>query len=86
MLDTTVIAPLPSLLRTHATDRPEHVAFRDPRMTVTYAQLDARTRRLAGHLLDLGLVRQDRFLLYADNAVEVVEGYLAAPRAGVVTV
>jgi acyl-CoA synthetase (AMP-forming)/AMP-acid ligase II len=86
VLDTAVIAPIPSLLGSHAAERPEEVAFRDPRSTLTYAQLDARTARLAGHLLDLGMARQDRFLMYADNSVEVAEGYLVAARAGIVTV
>jgi acyl-CoA synthetase (AMP-forming)/AMP-acid ligase II len=86
VLDTSVITPLPALLGGHRVARPEQVAFRDDRASVTYAQLDARSARLAGHLLDMGLGRQDRFLMFADNCIEVAEGYLAAPRAGVVTV
>lgn len=86
MIATDVIAPVPALLAKHAMERPHQVAFRDLHREVTYADLDARTARLAGHLLDLGLGPEQRLLMYLDNSVEVVEGYLAAPRAGIVTV
>lgn len=86
MIDTSVIAPIPVLLARHAAERPQQVAFRDLRHEITYADLDTRTARLAGHLRDLGLETEQRLLMYLDNAVEVAESYLAAPRAGVVTV
>ena len=86
MIETSVITTVPQLLSVHAAVRPDRVAFSDPRQSLTYAQLDARTARLAGHLIDLGMADGDSLLLYLDNAVEVVEGYLVAPRARVVTV
>jgi acyl-CoA synthetase (AMP-forming)/AMP-acid ligase II len=86
MIETSIITPVPQLLAAHTLDRPDQVAYSDPRQTVTYAQLDARTARLAGHLIDLGMATGDSLLLYLDNSVEVVEGYLVAPRSGVVTV
>jgi acyl-CoA synthetase (AMP-forming)/AMP-acid ligase II len=86
VLHTDVIVPVPQLLAKHAQERPEKAAFRDGNRTVTFAELDTRTFRLAGHLLDEGLETGDRLLMYLDNCVEVVEGYLAAPRAGTVTV
>ena len=86
MIETSVITTVPQLLAAHATVRPDRVAFSDPRQSLTYGQLDARTARLAGHLIDLGMADGDSLLLYLDNAVEVVEGYLVAPRARVVTV
>ena len=86
MIDTSVITTVPQILASQAANRPDRVAYTDPRQSLTYAQLDARTARLAGHLIDLGMVEGDSLLLYLDNSVEVVEGYLVAPRAGVVTV
>ncbi|GGL13955.1 class I adenylate-forming enzyme family protein [Nocardia jinanensis] len=86
MLHTDVIVPVPQLLAKHAAERPGQVAFRDPGQAVTYAELDSRTARLAGHFRELGLQSSDRFLMYLDNCVEVAEGYLVAPRADIVTV
>ena len=86
MLHTDVIVPIPQLLGKHAAERPDQVAFRDPNKAVTYAELESRTARLAGHLRDLGLISGDRLLMYLDNCVEVAEGYLVAPRADIVTV
>ncbi|MFC9356249.1 class I adenylate-forming enzyme family protein, partial [Rhodococcus sp. NPDC057014] len=86
MLHTDVIVPVPQLLAKHAAERPDQVAFRDSTKAVTYAELDSRTARIAGHLRDLGLAAGDRLLMYLDNCVEVVEGYLVAPRADIVTV
>ncbi|MEK8172430.1 AMP-binding protein [Streptomyces sp. M19] len=65
--------------------RPPHpgkVAFADDRRSVTYAELETRTRRLAGHLVRLGLGRGDRVALCLGNSVAMVERYLAVVRAG----
>lgn len=86
MIATGIIATVPELLIANAARRPEHVAFRDADKELSYAQLNARTARLASSLLALGLGTRQRVLMYLDNSVEVAEGYLAAPRAGVVTV
>ncbi|MDF3312206.1 class I adenylate-forming enzyme family protein [Rhodococcus sp. T2V] len=86
MIHTDLITTVPELLTRQAREYPDKIAFHDIRQQVTYADLDARTARLAGHLLDLGLGPKERFLMYLDNSIEVVEGYLVAPRAGVVAV
>jgi acyl-CoA synthetase (AMP-forming)/AMP-acid ligase II len=86
MIHTDLVRDIASLLRQHASVRPGRLAFTDSHRSVTYGELDDRTARLAVALLKLGLGTQDRFLMYLDNRVEVAEGYLAAPRAGVVTV
>src|SRR5215510_1134723 len=59
MLHSDLIAPIPELLRRHAEARGNKVAYRDAHGGVTYAQLDERTGRLGGHLVDLGLARGD---------------------------
>ncbi|WP_461030200.1 class I adenylate-forming enzyme family protein, partial [Streptomyces sparsus] len=81
-----LIRPLHELLARNARRLPGRPAFRDARRAVTYGELEARTRRLAGHLADLGVNRGDRVLLRMGNRVEMVEGYLAVARAGAVGV
>ncbi|MEU2062757.1 beta-ketoacyl synthase N-terminal-like domain-containing protein, partial [Streptomyces sp. NPDC013455] len=77
-----LVTPLAVTLHEHALRIPEKVAFADDRRAVTYAELEARTRRIAGHLVRLGLRRGDRVVLCLGNSVAMVEGYLAVVRAG----
>ncbi|MBW8481276.1 AMP-binding protein, partial [Actinomadura parmotrematis] len=86
MLRTELIRPLPELLEEHARRTPRKIAFRDARRGVAYAELAARTRRLAGHLAEHRLQPGDRAALLLGNRVEMVEGYLALVRAGAVGV
>ncbi|MFD8726209.1 AMP-binding protein, partial [Streptomyces sp. NPDC059629] len=77
-----LITPLPAILRENAVRFPDKIAFEDDRRAVTYGELDARTRRLAGHLAGLGVRRGDRVALCLGNSVAMVESYLAVVRAG----
>lgn len=86
MIHTELIRSVDILLKKHAEASPNRVAFRDEQREVTYAELLARTGRLAGSLQELGLETGERALIYMDNCVEVVEAYLALPRAGIVAV
>ncbi|WP_173390841.1 type I polyketide synthase [Actinomadura litoris] len=86
MLRTELIRPLPELLTEHARRAPRKIAFRDARRAVAYAELETRTRRLAGHLAERRLQPGDRAALLLGNRVEMVEGYLALVRAGAVGV
>ena len=86
MLHTELIRPLSDLLRDYATRFPDKVAFQDRRQAVNYAELELRTRRLGGHLADLGLQPGDRALIHLGNGVEIVESYLAVTRANGVAV
>ncbi|MGQ4732787.1 SDR family NAD(P)-dependent oxidoreductase [Streptomyces sp. Ju416(a)] len=86
MLRTELIRPLPETLREHAVRFGDKTAFRDARRSVSYAQLELRTRRLAGHLADLRLQPGDRAAILLGNSVEVVESYLAITRAAAVGV
>ncbi|WP_405835440.1 type I polyketide synthase [Streptomyces sp. NBC_01518] len=77
-----LITPLPVILRENAVRFPDKIAFEDDRHAVTYGELEARTRRLAGHLAGLGVRRGDRVALCLGNSVAMVESYLAVVRAG----
>ena len=81
-----LIRALPLVLREHADSFGEKVAFQDDKRAVTYGELEARTRRLAGHLAGLGVRRGDRVMICLRNSVETLESYLAILRAGAVGV
>ncbi|MEU5404321.1 beta-ketoacyl synthase N-terminal-like domain-containing protein, partial [Streptomyces sp. NPDC005963] len=86
MLRSELIRPLPELLAAQADRHGAKVAFRDADRAVTYRDLDARTRRLAGHLAGEALGVGDRAAIVLGNSVEVVESYLAITRAAAVGV
>ncbi|MGW7255157.1 type I polyketide synthase [Streptomyces sp. NPDC054834] len=83
---TDLIRPLPELLRENARHFGDKIAFQDSRTSVTYAELELRTGRLAGHLAGLGLRHGERVAVLLGNRVEVVECLLAVLRAGAVGV
>ncbi|MBM2619670.1 SDR family NAD(P)-dependent oxidoreductase [Actinoplanes sp. LDG1-06] len=86
MLRAELIRPLCEIVREHALERPDKVAFADRRRAVTYGELERRTRRLAGHLSGLWLQPGDRAMIFLGNRVEVVEAFVAVSRAGGVVV
>ncbi|EFL28210.1 erythronolide synthase, modules 5 and 6 [Streptomyces himastatinicus ATCC 53653] len=53
---------------------------------MTYAALEERTGRLAGHLARLGVRHGDRVALPLGNRVEMIESYLGVLRAGAIGV
>ncbi|MGB8744331.1 MAG: class I adenylate-forming enzyme family protein [Xanthobacteraceae bacterium] len=86
MLHTDLIAPIPELLRRHATARGGKCAFRDAQSSVTYAELYARTGNLAGHLADIGIAPNDTVAIMLPNSVAWVESSFAITRAGAIGV
>jgi len=86
MLHTDLIAPIPELLRRHATARGGKCAYRDAQSSVTYAELNDRTGRLAGHLADHGIAPNDTVAIMLPNSVAWVESCLAIARAGAISV
>jgi len=86
MIRTELIAPVPALLKRHARARGDKVAFEDEETSVTYADLDASTARLAGHLVDMGIEVGDRVALFVPNSVAWVQACLAIVRTGAVCV
>jgi acyl-CoA synthetase (AMP-forming)/AMP-acid ligase II len=86
MLHADLIAPIPELLKRHASERGGKVAYRDAHSSVTYAQLAERTGRLAGHLADLGLVAGDTVAILLPNSTQWIETCFAIARAGAISV
>jgi len=62
----------------------KQVAVRTATRTITYAQLEQRSNRLANALLGQGLKRGDRVGVYLPNCIEIVELELACYKAGLV--
>ena len=81
MLRAELIRPLYDLLREQSARFGDKIAFRDSRRAVGYAELEARTRRLAGHLAQAMLRPGDRMAMLLGNRVEMVESYFAVVRA-----
>ncbi|MFE7271602.1 SDR family NAD(P)-dependent oxidoreductase [Streptomyces sp. NPDC057623] len=81
-----LIRPVPDLLKEHAGRAPRRIAYADSARSVTYAELERRTRALGAYLIRTGLRRGDRVALCLGNSVETVESCLAVLRAGMVGV
>jgi acyl-CoA synthetase (AMP-forming)/AMP-acid ligase II len=86
MLHTDLIVPIPDLLRRHAAARGGKCAYRDAHTAVTYAALQERTGKLAGHLADYGIEPGDTVAIMLPNSVPWVESCFAIARAGAVSV
>ncbi|MEV5721643.1 AMP-binding protein [Amycolatopsis mediterranei] len=77
---------MPELLRERARHDADRLAYTDGERSLTYAQLEVRTRRLAGHLAGLRLQPGDRAMICLGNRVETVESYFAVLRASALSV
>ncbi|MBO3682745.1 type I polyketide synthase, partial [Streptomyces sp. NEAU-YJ-81] len=86
MLRTDLIRPVPELLRANADRFGDKPACSDGHRTVSHAELERRTRRLAGHLAGLRLHPGDRAMICLGNRVEMVESYFGVLRANGVAV
>lgn len=82
MLRTDLIASIPDLLRRQASARAGKLAYRDVYRSVTYAELEVRTRRIAGHLADHGIAPGDTVAMLLPNSVTWIETSFAITRAG----
>ena len=73
-------------MRGHARSRPDVVAIRCGPRSLTYAELDDRSNRLAQALLAAGVKPGDRVAHLDRTAPEIVELLFAASKIGAVTV
>ena len=76
------MACLHELFREQVTRTPEALAVVGPRRTLSYAELDRESDRLAGHLVQLGLGTDDTVGLFMEKSCDYVVGCLAAVKAG----
>ncbi|WP_349606495.1 AMP-binding protein [Cupriavidus sp. DF5525] len=86
MIHTELIVPVSELLRRHAAQRGNKIAFQDAASAITYAELNAATANLASHLERLGVSQGDRIAVMLPNSVNWVVSVLAILRAGAVAV
>ncbi|MEV5839839.1 class I adenylate-forming enzyme family protein [Nocardia sp. NPDC052112] len=84
MFRTRLLRPVPMLLTQRALQSGPAIAFEDRLRTVDYRTLEARTARMAGHLVAAGLRAGDCVVIYLGNRVESVETTIAVTRAGCV--
>ncbi|MDG6109855.1 non-ribosomal peptide synthetase [Dactylosporangium aurantiacum] len=75
-------ATLPALIAATVAARPAAVAVTFDGRDLTYAELDARSAALAGHLRRLGVGRGDLVAVCAERSHELVVALLAVMRAG----
>ncbi|MBS2020215.1 MAG: AMP-binding protein [Deltaproteobacteria bacterium] len=73
-----------SVVSAHARLHPERLALEDARVSLTYRELDARTRRLANAFAARGVLRGDRIAVLSENRSEYLEVFLAAARLGAI--
>jgi long-chain acyl-CoA synthetase len=77
---------MPGMLRWQARHRPDAVAVICGDQWRTYAELDARSERIAAGLLAGALARGDRVAVLLANRIEYLEIYQAAARSGLALV
>jgi acyl-CoA synthetase (AMP-forming)/AMP-acid ligase II len=73
-----------ALLREHARSRPHQVAVVDGGVSLRYPELDARVDRMAGVLVEEGVVDGARVLWLGQNSFRMLELLLACARVGAV--
>src|SRR5215470_15342207 len=74
------------MLSVHARVTPNRLGARDLERSMTFAQWNERSCRLANALLGLGLTKGDRVAVLAYNCVAWLEIYAATAKAGLVAV
>ena len=72
------------MLSVHARLSPDRIGARDLDRSMTFAQWNERSCRLANALLGLGLAKGDRVAILAYNCVEWCELFAATAKAGLV--
>lgn len=78
------VANVGALVARSARAHAQRLAVKSPARSMTYAELEQRSNRLANALQGLGLARGDRVGIYLPNCVEIVEIEIACYKAGLV--
>ncbi|MEJ2740704.1 MAG: AMP-binding protein [Dehalococcoidia bacterium] len=74
--------PLYGLLSEAAIKYPDTIAFTNQSDSITYAELDQATNKLAAGLIDAGIKRGDTVVLFLPNCIEFVIGYYGILKTG----
>lgn len=80
------VPQLTDVLLRSAARLPDKVALVRGELRLTYAEIDARSNRLANALARAGVVRGDRVAVFLDNSAEAVVAFWGVLKAGAVTV
>jgi long-chain acyl-CoA synthetase len=80
------IATIADIVRTHANERPDDPALEFEGRTVTFAELDARSSRVANALAAVGVRAGDRVAFLDKNGLEFFEVTFALAKIGAVIV
>ena len=79
-------ALLHAALHRAAAEHPDVIAYIDGDRNFSFADVEAASRRLAGRLLQRGLLRGDRIAVLSCNQIEWLQLFFAATRIGVAVV
>ncbi|KOG85342.1 amino acid adenylation protein, partial [Streptomyces varsoviensis] len=82
---TAVATPgesVPELIARHVAGTPHALAVTDPEQSLTYAELDAASARLAAYLSARGVRRGDRIAVLMERSAELLVALLGVWRAG----
>jgi fatty-acyl-CoA synthase len=82
----SVATTVPEMLQRSAAARPDTVALVFGDATRTFAELDARSDRLAAALAARGVGKGDRVALLMHNGTDIVEAFFAVQKAGAAAV
>jgi long-chain acyl-CoA synthetase len=74
--------PLFEFLTNTAGKYPANIAFLCQERSLTYAELDTATSKLATYLSDIGIKKRDSVVLFLPNGLEFVIGYYGILKAG----
>lgn len=77
---------LSGLIRANALRHAKRIGFVDGDVSITHADLDRRTNRLANHLADMNVRKGDRVALVVLDGLPTIEVMIAAGKLGAITV
>lgn len=80
------VLTLDRMLRRHAVERGDKIALSDAVVSISYAELDRRSRQVAQGMASSGIKAGDRVCYLGKNTLAYFEFFLGAARLGAVTV
>jgi long-chain acyl-CoA synthetase len=77
---------LGDIIRLHALKQPDKTALVYGNIRLSYYELNERINRLSNGLIGIGIKKEDRVAVIADNCSEYVETYFATAKCGMIIV